>query len=410
MVAPANKIDLRTEFCGLIFPNPFVLASAPPTASGAMIKKAFKLGWGGAVIKTLKPDDMQIVDVTPRFATLKSSHGETIGFENMELVTKRPLGIWLKEIREIKSEFPDRVLIASIMADIKKESWQNLAKAAEGAGADAIELNLSCPHGMPERGIGAAVGQKPELTKLITSWVTEVAEVPVFIKLTPNVTDIEPIAEAALEGGADALSAINTVESMMGVDLDTFVPMPSVDGSSSYGGYSGMAVKPIGLRVVSQLAKWGQLPISGIGGISHWEHAVEYMLVGASNVQICTAVMLKGYGIIHDLIKGLEQYLEKKSFTSVKEIIGLSLPKIIAHSSLDRSKAMMAQVNQEWCTGCNLCVTVCEDAGYAAISGGPNKTIYIDSKKCDGCSLCTHVCRRKALNMVVNPVRKEIRG
>ncbi|MDI6879500.1 MAG: NAD-dependent dihydropyrimidine dehydrogenase subunit PreA [Desulfitobacteriaceae bacterium] len=402
MGSNGTAIDLSTKYCGIKYPNPFVLASAPPTAYGSMIKRAFSLGWGGAVVKTLKPDDMEIVDVTPRFTTLKSSSGENVGFENMELVTKRPLSVWLKEIGEIKEEYPERVLIASMMADVRRESWQRLAKAAEEAGADALELNLSCPHGMPEKGIGAAVGQKPELTRMITSWVKDVARIPVIVKLTPNVTDIEPIAEAALEGGADGVAAINTVESMMGVDLDTLVPLPSVGGFSGYGGYSGSAVKPIGLRVVSQLAKTSLLPISGIGGISSWEHAVEYMLLGASNVQICTAVMLKGYGIINDLLKGLENYLVRKGFNSTKELIGLSLPRIIAHSDLDRSNPLKAEVKQEWCINCGLCVTVCQDAGYGAIAFSSNKTLVIDQEKCDGCSLCTHVCRRKALVMVAN--------
>ncbi len=402
MGSNGTAIDLSTKYCGIKYPNPFVLASAPPTAYGSMIKRAFSLGWGGAVVKTLKPDDMEIVDVTPRFTTLKSNSGENIGFENMELVTKRPLSVWLKEIGEIKEEYPERVLIASMMADVRRESWQRLAKAAEEAGADALELNLSCPHGMPEKGIGAAVGQKPELTRMITSWVKDVARIPVIVKLTPNVTDIEPIAEAALEGGADGVAAINTVESMMGVDLDTLVPLPSVGGFSGYGGYSGSAVKPIGLRVVSQLAKTSLLPISGIGGISSWEHAVEYMLLGASNVQICTAVMLKGYGIINDLLKGLENYLVRKGFNSTQELIGLSLPRIIAHSDLDRSNLLKAEVKQEWCINCGLCVTVCQDAGYGAIAFSSNKTLVIDQEKCDGCSLCTHVCRRKALVMVPN--------
>lgn len=405
MGSHGKSADLSTEYCGIKYPNPFVLASAPPTAYGSMIKRAFSLGWGGAVVKTLKPDDLEIVDVTPRFSTLKSSNGENIGFENMELVTKRPLSVWLKEIGEIKAEYPDRVLIASMMADVRKESWQKLAKAAEEAGADALELNLSCPHGMPEKGIGAAIGQKPDLTKMITAWVKEVTRIPVIVKLTPNVTDIEPIAEAALAGGADGLAAINTVESMMGVDLDTLVPLPSVAGFSGYGGYSGSAVKPIGLRVVSQLAKASLLPISGIGGISSWEHAVEYLLLGASNVQVCTAVMLKGYGIIDDLLTGLENFMVRKGFSSVKELIGLSVPKIIAHTNLDRSNPLKAEVKQEWCTSCGICVTACRDAGYGAISLGSSKMLLIDQEKCDGCSLCTHVCRRKALTMVPNESR-----
>ena len=399
----SNNVDLSVNICGIKFPNPFMLASAPPTARGEMIKKALKLGWGGAVLKTLKPDDMEIQDVTPRFHTLKSFHGESIGFENIELVTKRPLKVWLREIEEIKQEFPERIIIASIMADMKKESWQNLAFAAQGAGADGIELNLSCPHGMPEKGIGAAVGQKADLTKTVTAWVKEAITIPLFVKLTPNVTSIEPIADAALAGGADALAAINTIESMAGVDLETMVPYPSVAGKSTYGGYSGAAVKPVGLRVVSQLAKWGLLPVSGIGGISSWEHAAEYMLLGARNVQICTAVMLRGYGIIKDLRKGLEDYLKRKGYSSVQEIIGLALPNITSHSSLDRSRQVMARVNKDWCTGCNICVTVCDDAGYSAIEACSDKTVAVNPEKCDGCSLCTAVCRRKAITMVLNP-------
>lgn len=399
MAPEENQVDLSVNYAGLKIPNPFVLASAPPTMRGDMIEKAFSLGWGGAVIKTMKPDHMDIEDVSPRFATWKTGHGEVVGFENIELVSKRPLAIWVKEIKQIKQKFPDRLLIASIMAEVKKEDWQELAVVVEKAGVDALELNFSCPHGMPEMGIGAAIGQVPELTKTITAWVKEVVKIPVIVKLTPNVTDVTIIAKAALAGGADGLAAINTVQSLMGVDKDTFVPYPSVGSFSTYGGYSGPAVKPIGLRVVSQLARNLSLPIAGMGGISTWEHALEYLLLGAGFTQICTAVMLKGYGIISELIAGLEDYMMKKGFKSVAELTGISLKYLTDHAKLTKGKTMAVDLKEDWCMACGTCVTVCQDAGYQALSMNPDKLLVIDREKCDGCSLCTHVCRRKALSL-----------
>lgn len=398
------KVDLTTELCGIKFPNPFVLASGPPTAYGSIIKRAFALGWGGAVTKTLKPDKLNIVDATPRFATLKGNHGKNIGFENIELISKRPLDVWLKEIRDIKKQFPDNILIGSIMAQVHKEDWQNLAIAVQDAGVDALELNFSCPHGMPEKGMGAAIGQVPKLTKCITAWVKEVAKVPVIVKLTPNVTDITIIGQAAMDGGADGLAAINTIQCLMGIDLDTFAPLPTVDGYSTYGGYSGMAVKPVGLRIVSQLGKSIPLPICGIGGISSWVDAVEYMLLGASNVQICTEVMLKGYGIINQLVKDLENYLHKKGFSSLKDITGLSLNYLTTHEQLNKCKSLAVGVKRDLCVGCGKCVTVCQDAGSSALKLDGKKTLIVNHEQCDGCSLCTHVCPRKAL--ALHPYRK----
>lgn len=226
-----NKcIDISTEFCGIKFPNPFVLASGPPTAYGTMIKRAFDMGWGGAVLKTLKPDNMNIVDVKPRFNVIRGNHGEIVGFQNIELVSKRPLTIWLKEIEEIKIKYPNRILIGSIMAEVDKKEWQELAKKVADAGVDALELNFSCPHGMPEMGIGSAIGQNERMTSEITEWVKQVVDIPVIVKLTPNVTDIISIAKAAQKGGADGISAINTVQCLIGINLDTMEPLPSVDG------------------------------------------------------------------------------------------------------------------------------------------------------------------------------------
>lgn len=391
--------DLAVEYCGLKFPNPFLLASAPPAASGEMIKRAFSLGWGGAVAKTLKPDHMKIVDVRPRFAVWRDQAGKVMGFENIELLTKRSFGEWCSEITAIKREYPSHILIASIMAAVTQNDWREMAKALEGAGADALELNFSCPHGMPEKGIGAAIGQVPHVTEMITAWVKAAVNIPVIVKLTPNVTSVADIARAAIEGGADGFAAINTIQCLLGVDLDTFIPQPAVAGYSTYGGYSGLAVKPVGLRVVAQLAQNFSLPISGIGGIATWEHAAEYLLLGASTVQIATAVMLAGYGIITDLIGGMTQYLRNKNLSGVQDLIGKSLGRLTDFAGLKKGDMLTARIDRDLCISCGLCASTCRDAGYDAIALGPDNAPKVDTNKCDGCSLCRIICPQQAISI-----------
>lgn len=395
---PECTPTLNVEFCGVSMPNPFLLASAPPTAFGDGIMRAFEAGWGGAVLKTLKPDGLLIEDVTPRFGTIKDKKGGVIGFENFELVTKRDLSAWLPEIRTIKEKYPDRALIGSIMGSSKTE-WQTLTTQVQEAGVDGLELNFSCPHGMPEHGMGAAIGQVPELITEITRWVKEVATVPVWVKLTPNVTSPETCARAAMDGGADAIVGINTVQSLIGVDLDTFEPLPSVNGQTTYGGYSGKAVKPIGLRFVAQMGKMGVPHICGVGGISSWKDAVEYMLLGAGCVQVCTEVMLKGYDIIREYEKNFLAYLADKGMRSPMDLVGRSLPRIAAHHELSRKAPVTASCATEQCVGCGQCITACHDAGYTAIHLTLEKKAEVDSEQCDGCSLCTHVCPTGALHM-----------
>ena len=315
-----GNIDLTVDFCGLRLPNPFLLASGPPTADAVRIKRAFVLGWGGAVTKTIPPDDMLITDVSPRLKALRDYKGTIFGLENIELISRKAFSLWLDEIKDIKQCFPQNILIASMMAEVSKEQWQKMAVSLQEAGADALELNFSCPHGMPEKGLGSAIGQDEELTRLITSWVKSVVSIPVIVKLTPNVTDIGRLALAAEKGGADALAAINTVQCLAGIDLDIFEPLPAVNGLSTFGGLSGPAVKPIGLRCIAQIAQASKLPISGMGGISRWEEAVEYILLGSSNVQICTEVMLQGYGIIKGLKEGLTSYLKNKGLMEVSSV------------------------------------------------------------------------------------------
>lgn len=356
------------------------------------------MGWGGAVTKTLKPDKLKVKNVAPRFGVIKNSKNKAIGFENFELVDTNELKVWTSQLKDIKKEYPDRLIIGSIMAEINKKDWQELTIQLQNAGVDALELNFSCPHGMPEKGIGHAIGQDPNLTKTITSWVKEVSTVPVIVKLSPNVTDVVAIATSALDGGADALAAINTVQSLIGVNIDTFEPLPSVGGYTTYGGYSGKAVKPIGLRVVSELAKNFDTQISGMGGISNWKDSVEYMLLGANHVQICTEVMLKGFYIIEDLIKGLESYLEEKGFNSIDEITGISLDRITTHEKLERDRKISLEIDEKKCITCGKCVIVCKDSGKGALEIN-DKLLHNLKNKCDCCSLCTHICPVDALKI-----------
>lgn len=393
-----NYNNLSSEFCGIQFPNPFILASAPPTDTKEKIMRAFELGWGGAVTKTLKPDHLKVKNVTPRFATIKDDKGAIIGFENFELVDTKQLDYWVDAIGEIKRTYPDRILIGSIMAEVNKEDWQALAQVISSAGADALELNFSCPHGMPEKGIGAAIGQNKEISQMITAWVKEVVNIPVIVKLTPNVTDVVSIAKGVEEAGADALAAINTVQSLIGVDIHSFEPKPTVDRHTTYGGFSGKAVKPIGLRVVSEVVKAVDLPMSGMGGISTWEDAVEYILLGADHVQICTEVMVKGCHIIEELNKGLSDYIALKGFDHVHEMVGLALPKITTHEALNRDYEMELSID-EHCVGCKKCTIVCRDSAKSALSM-VNNHACVDHNKCDRCSLCTHVCPVGAMTLI----------
>jgi dihydropyrimidine dehydrogenase (NAD+) subunit PreA len=394
-----SSARLRTRFCGLDLEHPFILASAPPTASGPLIRTAFNYGWAGAVTKTVKPDTMEVRDVSPRFAVLRDGRRDLVGFENIELISPKPIDYWVREIRATKEREPHKVLIASIMGDLERRTWQDMAVTFERAGSDALELNFSCPHGMPEKGVGAAIGQHADLTETITRWVKEVTSVPVIVKLSPNVTDVAELALAARRGGADALAAINTVQCVAGVDLETLDPLPSVRGQSTYGGFSGRSVKPIGLRVVGQARAATGLPVLGMGGITTWEDAAEYLAMGAGAVQVCTAVMARGFNIVVPMLKGLDAYLQRKNLPSVTALEGVALAKITRHDALDRTVRLRArEAHPEKCTLCQRCILACADGGANAISmDGLN--LKIDPDRCDGCSLCTYVCPTQVLEL-----------
>lgn len=380
-------VDLSVSFAGMDFPNPFMLASAPPARNGEMIKRAFAAGWGGAVTKSIALEPM--VDLKPRLAPLKH-HNRNTGMQNIELSTQLTLKQWQEEIASVKSEFPGRPLWASIMDSPDKKHWQKLALAMEDAGADALELNVSCPHGMPSKGMGAFIGQDPELTGQVVSWVKEVSRIPVIVKLTPNVTDIALIALAAKEKGADGFCTINSLSGITGVDLEALSPVPNVGSYSTYGGFTGPSIKPVALRCTAQTVAATGLPVSGVGGISNWEDAAEFIALGAGTVQLCTSVMWKGFGMIDRLLRGLEEYLIRKGFDRLNDLKGAALSKMVTFPEMPGAYGAVAEINSN-CNLCGSCVTACGDGAFQAISPGENAAV-VNSEKCDGCGLCRMVC------------------
>jgi dihydropyrimidine dehydrogenase (NAD+) subunit PreA len=420
-----NKPDLTANTCGISSPNPFWLASAPPTNSAFQLCRAFEAGWGGAVWKTL--DFEPIVNVSSRYGAIDYDGRKIMGFNNIELISDRTLEDNLREIRDIKREFPDRAVLVSLMVESEREAWHEMVKRVEDTGCDGLELNFGCPHGMSERGMGSAVGQVPEYTEMITSWVKEVSTTPVLVKLTPNITDICAIGRAAQAGGADGLSLINTLNSIVGVDLDTLNPMPHVAGRGSHGGYCGPAVKPIALHMVHALAADPEItiPISGIGGIQAWQDAVEYLLLGASSVQVCTAVMHYGFRLVEHMVSGLERWMIDKGFDRLDDFVGHTVSSIGVWGELDIGYKVVAEIDQDSCIHCGLCYIACEDGAHQSIhrseiaeeefvsnsgsgglaiehsgsrsfmpgaGGGYVNRYEIDQETCVGCNLCSLLC------------------
>ncbi|SDZ23366.1 dihydropyrimidine dehydrogenase (NAD+) subunit PreA [Jannaschia faecimaris] len=388
--------DLTTDFLGIKSPNPFWLASAPPTDKEYNVRRAFEAGWGGVVWKTLGSEGPPVVNVNgPRYGVIHGADRRVLGLNNIELITDRDLQTNLDEITRVKKDYPDRALIVSIMVPCEEEAWKAILPKVEATGADGIELNFGCPHGMSERGMGAAVGQVPEYIEMVTRWCKQYYSKPVIVKLTPNITDVRKPAEAARRGGADAVSLINTINSIVSVDLDTMSPHPSIDGKGTHGGYCGPAVKPIALSMVSEIARapaTAGMPISGIGGVTTWRDAAEYITLGCGNVQVCTAAMTYGFKVVQEMIAGLSRWMDEKGHTSIDDFMGAAVPNTTDWQYLNLNYVAKAKIDQDACISCGRCYAACEDTSHQAIAMSPDRTFSVIDAECVACNLCVEVC------------------
>jgi dihydropyrimidine dehydrogenase (NAD+) subunit PreA len=390
--------DLRSTFAGIRSPNPFWLASAPPTDKAYNVNRAFEAGWGGVVWKTLGEDGPPVVNVNgPRYGALLTPDRALLGFNNIELITDRPLKLNLEEIRAVKRTWPDRALIVSLMVPCTESAWKAILPMVEDTGCDGVELNFGCPHGMSERGMGAAVGQVPEYIEMVTRWCKQYSRLPVIVKLTPNITDIRQPAAAAKRGGADAVSLINTVNSIIGVDPDTLTMSPSTGGMGSHGGYCGPAVKPIALHMVAEIGRTptsAGLPISGIGGVGSWRDALDFIALGAGNVQVCTAAMVYGFKIVQEMTSGLASWMDDKGFQTIEDFRGKALPTVTDWQYLNLNAVSKAVIDQDSCIQCGRCHIACEDTSHQAITATKDGQRHFEVKEdeCVGCNLCVTVC------------------
>ena len=388
--------DLSSEFVGIKSPNPFWLASAPPTDKEYNVRRAFDAGWGGVVWKTLGEAGPPVVNVNgPRYGAIWGADRRLLGLNNIELITDRPLEVNLREIKQVKRDYPDRAMVVSLMVPCEEEPWKKILPLVEDTGADGIELNFGCPHGMAERGMGSAVGQVPEYIEMVTRWCKQYTRMPVIVKLTPNITDIRNPARAAQAGGADAVSLINTINSITSVNLDELCPEPMIDGQGSHGGYCGPAVKPIALNMVAEIARDAEtrdLPISGIGGVTTWRDAAEFLALGAGNVQVCTAAMTYGFKIVEEMKTGLSQWMDEKGHNSVADIVGRAVPNVRDWQHLNLNYVAKARISQDDCIQCGRCYAACEDTSHQAISMSADRVFEVKDDECVACNLCVNVC------------------
>ena len=400
--------DLTTDFLGIKSPNPFWLASAPPTDKEYNVRRAFEAGWGGVVWKTLGAEGPPVVNVNgPRYGVIHGPDRRVLGLNNIELITDRPLEVNLEEITRVKKDYPNHAVIVSIMVPCEEQAWKDILPKVEATGADGIELNFGCPHGMSERGMGAAVGQVPEYIEMVTGWCKKYYSKPVIVKLTPNITDVRLPAAAAKRGGADAVSLINTINSIVSVDLDSMSPEPSINGKGTHGGYCGPAVKPIAMSMVSEIARapaTAGFPISGIGGVTTWRDAAEYIALGCGNVQVCTAAMTYGFKVVQEMITGLSQWMDEKGHKSIQDFMGAAIPNTTDWQYLDLNYVAKAVINQDDCISCGRCFAACEDTSHQAIVMSEDRKFSVLDAECVACNLCVEVCPvENCITMVQQP-------
>ena len=399
--------DLSTDICGVRLENPFLLSSSVVASSYDMCKRAFEAGWAGAAFKTICNFPQH--EASPRFSAIRNHSNAFSGFKNIEQLSDHSVEENMEVFRKLKEEFPTKVIVASIMGR-NEEEWGSLAEKCEKAGASVIECNFSCPN-MEDDDLGITIGQSEELIERFTRAVKKSTSLPVLAKLTPNVTDMVPMALAAKRGGADGIAAINTINSITGVDLDTLVAEPNVQGKSMIGGYSGHAVKPIALRFIADMYGCDELKtmhISGMGGIETWIDALEFILLGAGSVQVTTAVMQYGYKIIDDLIDGLSEYMKCKNVSSIRDFIGRASSTVVAHQNIERDSIVYPVFNNEACNGCGRCYISCMDGGHQAIEfDRETRRPKLIPDKCVGCHLCRLVCRTGSIGKAKKAVRRK---
>ena len=402
---PENEDRLRTEMCGVPLENPFLLSSSVVGSTYDMCARAFEAGWAGVSFKTIC--NFEIHEASPRFSALAGDNGSIIGFKNIEQLSDHSVAENMEIFRRLKANYPTKFILASIMGQNDAE-WEDLARQCERNGADAIELNFSCPN-MADSGLGSDIGQVPELVERFTAAARRGASIPILAKLTPNVAKMSPAAEAAKRGGADGIAAINTIKSIIAVNAHTYVSAPAVHGMSAVGGYSGNAVKPIALRFITELGQNPELAgmhLSAMGGVETWRDALEYILLGAGSIQVTTAVMQYGYRIIDDLKAGLNLYLTEKGLSCVDEARGMGLDSISETTDvLERDTIVFPMFHREKCIGCGRCAISCADGGHQAIRIGEDRKPVLNGKRCVGCHLCVLVCPARA----ITPGRKRIK-